>query len=174
MPGTLLAAEWQVNEADSFIRFSVAIEGNSSGGEFTKFSANMIFDKQHLEQARIDVLIDLDHIEAAYNDVAENLKKAPWFDVARFPTARFVAGTFRHISGNDYQVTGLLTLRDVTRTETLNFTFTTYDDQQAAMTGHMEISRLDYGVGQGGWRDVTSVAEKVILDVAIGATKGKP
>jgi len=163
--------EWQLVDRESFIKFSVAIEGNPGEGEFTKFTADIIFDPLALDQSRINILIDLNYIEAFYNDVAENLKKKDWFDVAHFPTARFTSHSFKHLGGNEYQVTGDLTLRDVTRTELLYFTLTEYDGQQAAIKGRMVLNRLDYGVGQGGWRDVSSVAGQVFMDVVIKATK---
>ncbi|MCK5424189.1 MAG: polyisoprenoid-binding protein [Emcibacter sp.] len=162
---------WQMKDGESSINFSVIIEGIASDGEFTKFTADIIFDPVSLDQSRIDILIDLDHIESFYSDVAINLKKKNWFDVAQYPTARFVSNGFKHLGGKDYQVTGELTLRDVTRTETLYFTLTQYDAQQAEIKGRMVLSRLDYGVGQGGWRDVSSVASQVFMDVVVRAER---
>ena len=164
-------AEWRVADAESSISFSVVIEGSPAQGEFTKFTANIIFDPLTLDQSRIDVLIDLNHIDAFYSDIAENLKKKDWFDVEHYPVARFVSHKFTHLGGNEYQVTGDLTLRDVTRTEILKFTLTEYDGQKAAIKGRMVLSRLDYGVGQGGWRDVSSVAGQVFMDVVVKADK---
>lgn len=163
--------EWQIRDADSSLKFSVAIEGSPAEGEFTEFNAEITFDPHMLDQSRITILIDLDHIEAFYSDVAKNLRKKDWFDVIRYPTARFVGDDFKHLGGNDYQVTGDLTLRDVTRRETLYFTLTEYDGQQAEIRGRMEINRLDYGVGQGGWRAVSSVAGQVFLDVVVKALR---
>lgn len=174
MFSTLAHAEemaWQMEDVESSINFSVAIEAIASDGEFTKFTADIIFDPASLDQSRINILIDLNHIEAFYSDVAKNLKKKDWFDVAQYPTARFVSNDFKHLGGKDYQVTGELTLRDVTRTETLYFTLTQYDAHQAEIKGRMEINRLDYGVGQGGWRDVSSVASQVFLDVVFRAER---
>lgn len=163
--------EWQIIDTESFINFSVAVEGSPAEGEFTKFTADIIFDPEMLDQSRINVLIDLHHIDAFYSDVAENLKKKDWFDVAHYPTARFISHAFRYLGGNEYAVTGDLTLRDVTRPETLNFTLTEYDGKQAEIKGRMEINRLDYGVGQGGWRDVSTVGGQVFLTVTLKAQK---
>ena len=162
---------WQVNDRDSFIKFSVAIEGSPVEGEFTKFSADILFDRKNLDQARVNLTIDLDHMEASYSDVAENLKKKDWFDIARFPKARFVSRDFKHLEGDDYQVRGDLTLRDVTRSEILYFTLVEYGGQAAQIKGRMTVNRLDYGVGQGGWRDISTVAGQVFLEVFVKADK---
>ncbi len=163
--------EWQIIDNDSFIRFSVIIEGSPAEGEFTKFSGEIIFDPELLDKSRVNILIDLNHIEAFYSDVAENLMKKDWFDVARYPTAQFVSHAFKHLGGTDYQVTGDLTLRDITRSETLTFTLSEYDGQQAAIKGRMELNRLNYGVGQGAWRDLSSVGAQVFMEVVIRAGK---
>lgn len=163
--------EWQLDAAQSSIRFSVAIENSPAEGEFTSFSTLIHFDPENLPESNVEVSIDLNQIEASYDDVAKNLKKDNWFDVAHYPTAHFVGQDFKSLGGNKYRVTGNLTLRDVTRPETLYFTLTEYDDRHARVKGRMTLDRRDYGVGQGGWRDVSPVAGKVFLTVIIAASK---
>ncbi|PCJ38519.1 MAG: polyisoprenoid-binding protein [Alphaproteobacteria bacterium] len=173
LPSMALASggAWQVEGAESSIKFSVAIEGSLTEGNFPKFEAKIQFDKEKLDQAKVEITIDLNHIEAFYGDVAANLKKKDWFDAAQFPKARFVSTAFKHLDGDKYQVAGNLSLRDVTRAETLYFTLVQYDQKQAAIKGKMVINRLNYGVGQGAWRDLSSVAGQVFLNVVIKATR---
>jgi len=163
--------EWQLDKAQSSIRFSVAIEDSPAEGEFTGFSTLILFDPENLPESNVEVFIDLNQIEASYDDVAKNLKKANWFDVAHYPTAHFVGQDFKFLGDKNYQVSGELTLRDVTRAETLYFTLDEYDDNHARITGRMTLDRRDYGVGQGDWRDVSSVAGQVFLDVVIAASR---
>lgn len=176
LPAVASAAEgvkkWEMNEDQSAITFSVAIEASPVEGAFPKFTTVIAFDPQNLNQSQVDVQIDLSHIEAGYRDVAENLKKKDWFDVDNFPRAHFVGRHFKHLGGAEYEVAGDLTLRGITRPETLLFTLTRCDDHQAAITGRMAINRLDYGVGQGGWQSLSSVGGQVFLSVTIAA-KGK-
>ncbi len=164
-------ATWQVRDTHSFIKFSVAIEGSPAEGEFTGFSADIEFDPETLDQARVDVRIDLNHIEAFYDDVADGLKKEAWFNVAQYPTARFAGADFIHLGDNQYQVTGNLSLKGITRPETLYFTLARYGPHRAVIKGRMTINRLDYGVGQGPWRSLSTVAGQVFLDVVIDATR---
>ena len=164
-------SKWLIQEADSAITFSVLIQGMSSEGTFPNFTGDIIFDPARLGDSRIDILIDLNHIDAFFSDVATNLKKETWFDVANFPTARFVSHSVTLLGGRNYKATGELTLRGVTRPEVLSFTLTDYDEQTAAITGRMILNRLDYGVGQGAWRDVSTVAGQVFLDVIVKAIR---
>lgn len=161
--------DWQMLREKSAIEFSVSIMGNPSEGEFTCFTSVIAFDPEHLAQSRAEIVIDMACIGADFDDVSENLKKPEWFDVVQYPKARFVSRKFRHLGGNEYELVGDLTLRDVTRSETLTFTLTEYDGQSAAIIGRMEISRLDFGIGQGVWRDTSIVAERVTLAVSVSA-----
>ncbi|MCF6216609.1 MAG: YceI family protein [Emcibacter sp.] len=163
------AKKWQLNTDKSAIKFSVAIEGSPVGGEFTNFTAAIAFDPKKMAQSKVSMTIDLNYIEAAYSDVAENLKKKDWFDIENFPLAHFVSRSFKHLGGRAYQVTGEFSLRGITRPEVLYFTLEEYDEHQAVIKGKMEIYRLNYGVGQGGWSNVTIVSGQVFLDVLITA-----
>jgi len=171
LSGPVGAAEWRMDAAESAVTFAIVIEGTPTEGTFPRFNAEIDFDPARLDQSKAVIVFDLTHIEAFYSDVAENLKKESWFDVKRFPEARFVSQRFRHLGGRKFQVTGDLTIRDVTRRETLDFTLTRYDEQQAEILGRMTISRLTYGVGQAAWRSVSMVAEQVDLTVKISARR---
>ncbi|PCJ36103.1 MAG: hypothetical protein COA93_02055 [Alphaproteobacteria bacterium] len=162
--------KWQLNTDKSAIKFSVAIEGSPAGGEFTNFTAAIVFDPKKMAQSKVRMKIDLNYIEADYSDVAENLKKKDWFDIENFPEAHFVSRNFKHLGGKAYQVMGEFSLRDITRTEVLYFTLEEYDELQAVIKGKMEINRLNYGVGQGAWSSIASVSGQVFLDILITAT----
>ncbi len=57
-----------------------------------------------------------------------------------------------------------LTLRDVTRDVTLSFTFEpAADSGTAVLEGGTTVRRLDFGVGQGEWRDTRWVGDEVTI-----------
>ncbi|WP_165776909.1 YceI family protein [Paremcibacter congregatus] len=162
---------WHMTPEDSHIGFRVNIQGTESDGVFPKFTSRIVFDPANLDDSRVEVVIDLSKIEATYQDVEENLPKEAWFDVARFPIATFKGGQFQALGNKMYSVTGQLTIRDVTRAETLHFSLLEYGADLARIEGKMKISRLDYGVGQGDWSTVSFVGKDVFLDVALTATR---
>lgn len=162
---------WIVNEGESAVTFSVAVEGSPVVGEFTKFKAAITFDPVNLTESQAEVVFDLNHITASFEDVAENLKKESWFDVRQFPNAHFVSRTFRHLDDQAYEVLGDLTIRDVTAPAVLAFTLIRYDKDQAEIRGKMTISRRAFGVGQGPWDSVSMVADQVDLEVHIMTTR---
>jgi len=52
----------------------------------------------------------------------EHLRSETWFDAAKFPNATFETTRVQYLNGNNYRVTGNLTLKGVTKTITTNAT----------------------------------------------------
>jgi Uncharacterized conserved protein len=65
---------------------------------------------------------------------------------------------------------GKLTLRGVTREVPIEFTFET-DKSGAWLKGSGTVKRLDFGVGQGEWKDTQSIANEVQVRYALLLTK---
>jgi polyisoprenoid-binding protein YceI len=69
-----------------------------------------------------------------------------------------------------YRALGRLTLRDVTRDVTVPFDFHASADGHAAkLKGGASIRRLDFGIGQGEWRDTEMLGDevKIRFDLAL-------
>src|SRR5690606_23683915 len=96
----------------------------------------------------------------------DTLRSADLFDVKRFPGSRYVADQFTARGGNKYSATGQLTLRDVTRAVPIEFTFE-HQGEEAWLKGKANIKRLDFGVGQGEWRDTSMVGNDVEVRFAL-------
>jgi polyisoprenoid-binding protein YceI len=71
-----------------------------------------------------------------------------------------VAERFTAKGGNKYAAVGKLTLRNVTREVPIEFTFEKKDGS-AWLKGSAQLKRLDFGVGQGDWKDTSTVANEV-------------
>lgn len=102
------------------------------------------------ERAVIDVTFDARAIEAPDETTLNRLRGEKFFWVERYPTIRFVGRSLRMTSSTRGTVTGELTARGVTHSETLDVTFAS-DPAQAQgrsirFTGAMEIDRRDYGM----------------------------
>jgi polyisoprenoid-binding protein YceI len=66
--------------------------------------------------------------------------------------------------------TGKLTLRNVTRDVPITFTFDA-KGSQALLKGSAALKRLDFGVGQGEWKDTSSVGNEVSVQFALTLKK---
>ncbi len=161
---------------ESYLRFEGTQMGAPFTGHFKQFDGTILFDPERLSDSRVDITIDLSSVDAGSPDRTRYLPMADWFNTAQFPNARFVSTRIeKGLDLNEYVAHGALTLRDVTASVILPFTlkFEEADNgtRQAQMQGTTSINRLDYGVGQGQWRDTKSVGADVRIDIGLIAER---
>ncbi len=171
-----LAQVWTVEDG-SRIRFTALQQGSPVEGRFERFTAAITFDPKELAKSLVEVEIDTASITTGHKDRDTALRSSAFFDVQRWPTARFRSLKLSHGKGDAYEAKGELTIRDVTRDVVLPFTLTIGADPgqpdrlQAAAKGELTISRLDYGVGQGDWASTKTVGEPVVIAIEIRASR---
>jgi polyisoprenoid-binding protein YceI len=92
-------------------------------GRFDRFEGALDFDPKQPEAARLTVLIDPASIDFNLPKFEQDLRGPDWFDVARFPQARFESRAIAITGDKSGKVTGDLTLHGVTAPVTLEVTF---------------------------------------------------
>lgn len=172
------APPWRV-EDDSRVGFVARQAGAAVSGRFARFEAEIRFDPDNLAGSRIAVDIDVASVDTQSSDRDQVIRSADLFDVASWPNARFEADRFEPGENGHYQAHGRLTMRDVTRDVVLPFSLTIEPHPadptalQARAVGELPVLRLDYGVGQGQWRDTSVVANEVAIRIEILARRPK-
>jgi polyisoprenoid-binding protein YceI len=167
------APRWQV-AADSRVAFVAYQSGAPVEGGFERFSAEIYFDPEDLAGSRVAVEIDTASVDSQSKDRDDAIRAAGLLDVAQWPTARFAASEFVRTGAGRYEARGSLTLRDVTLPVVLPFALAITEEAdgwRAEAEGALRISRLDYGVGQGVWRDTSVVSGDVDIEFRILATR---
>ena len=165
---------WKV-EPDSTVGFVATQAGANVEGRFENFTAEIAFDPEDLESSKVMVEIDIASVNSESKDRDDAIRSDGLFDVATWPTARFEAARFEK-QNLWYLAHGTLTLRDVTMEVTLPFQLTIKEDAasgapaHASAKGELKVNRLDYGVGQGIWRDTSVVGNEVVIRIAIEAS----
>lgn len=160
------AVQWNMQPKDSQLTFVGTQAGAPFEGKFEKFTADIKFDPQDVASSRFDVSIDTDSVNTRDAERDETLKSADLFAVKQFPTARYVADKFTDKGKGQYAATGKLTLRNITKDVPIVFTFE--DSKTGAwLKGTASIKRLDFGVGQGDWKDTETVANEVKVKFAL-------
>jgi polyisoprenoid-binding protein YceI len=168
--GPAAAADWQVDSAKSSLRFSGTELGEPFTGRFREFDAAIAFDPAHPGSAHIEVTIKTASAETGDPQRDSALPGTDWFDSSKYPDARFATSTISQKSGGNYLAQGTLTVRGATRRLTLPFHLS-INDGVAHATGHLEIQRSDFGVGQGSWQSGQWVSLKVGINIDIVATR---
>jgi len=169
------APAWTIDAAASRIAFTGRQMQVPARGVFERFVAEVRFDPDDLAASRIAVEIDPASAKTGVADVDRELRRAKWFDVAQFPTARFAATTIRRVAPDRYEAAGTLTIRDATVPVVLPFTLALQPDparpggRTATARGAVTVKRSAFGVGQAEWRDTNIVADDVTLEITLVA-----
>jgi polyisoprenoid-binding protein YceI len=146
--------------ARSSLTYTFVQAGAAGQGRFRSYTVS--FDPA---AGRLEVVIDMRSFDTGDSQRNDVLGGADFFDVAQYPQARFVA-TRMERTATGYVATGSLTLRGVTRSITIPFTWRTASVQGRTL-GHLEgqttVRRLDFGVGQGQWRSTAWVGNDVTV-----------
>jgi polyisoprenoid-binding protein YceI len=162
------AATWSTDPVRSRLEFTATLAGGDFDGSFERFQADIVFDPADLPHSRFRVEIDTASADTGDKDRDDALAGGDFFAVERWPRARFQADRFSSLGGGRFEALGSLTIRDVTREIRLPFSFRpSSDGARAEMTGGTTIHRLDYGVGQGEWRDTKWVGDEVQIRFAL-------
>ena len=164
------AESWVVAPANSKLGFSGSQSGAPFQGRFKTFTASIEFDPAKPEAGH--AAVDVEMASASSGDIQrdESLPQSDWFDVAKFPKARFEATQFGATGGDAYAAVGKLTIRGVSVACVLPFTLV-ITGNTAHAKGHVQLTRTAFGVGQGAWSAGDMVALEVVVDVDLIANK---
>lgn len=136
-------------------------------GHFDDYEVNVEV-ADDLTNSKIDVTIDAASITTGAADRDNHLRSADFLDVENFPELRFVSTEIVQ-DGDDFEITGDLTIRDVTRSITLDATLDgvaadPWGNDHLGFTAKAVLPREEWGLTWnaplegGGWlvsKDVT-------------------
>ncbi len=118
-PAHAAPVRYTLDRTISQLSFNYVLNGNRVKGKAEIASADILLDVDRPARSKVSALIDMTSANAGIFFATEAMKGAQVLDTDRFPTIRFqsekIEGTVMKAA-----LTGKLTIRDVTRTETLN------------------------------------------------------
>ncbi|GAA0613961.1 YceI family protein [Virgibacillus siamensis] len=121
-------------------------------GAFNDFDAVIEADVDNLTDSKVELTIDAASIDTRNKDRDDHLRSADFFDVENHPKVTFKATDVKKKSGNDYEVTGDLTIRGTTKPVTADVTFEGESkdpmsgDTVAGFSGSAKFNRKDFGL----------------------------
>jgi polyisoprenoid-binding protein YceI len=164
------AVEYQtVLPKQSTIHFEFRQMGVPIKGGFKRFTTQMIFDPARPEVARAQIEIDLASIDAGSPEADDESAGKLWFNRSAYPKAQFVSGQIRALGNNRYEMRGTLTLKGRSREMVVPVTYTP-GKSAATFEGGFVLKRLDFGIGEGMWADIATVANAVQVKFKISAS----
>jgi len=151
-PGGAAAAEKYVLDpphsgADFSVRHMVIT--NVKGG-FSDISGVIVLDDQDITRSSVDVTIKAASIYTNNEKRDDHLRSADFLDVQKFPDITFKSTSIRK-TNDGLVMTGLLTIRDVSKEVSFPFEMTDkivdpWGNTRFGAEGTLEIDRRDYGL----------------------------
>jgi polyisoprenoid-binding protein YceI len=111
---------FEVDQKESKVGFMVKhkITKDVYGG-FRNVEGNVTFDKEENSIVSVEAKIDVNSIDTGNSKRDRHLKSPDFFDANNFPFISFVSSDVKKLENGKYIVTGLLTMRGITKNITL-------------------------------------------------------
>jgi polyisoprenoid-binding protein YceI len=131
-------------------------------GKFGHFDAQVVFDPARPASGSARVSVDMSSFDLGESSLNEQVQGKAWFDVADYPSARFVSSAIVPAGGGKYSVTGRLTIRGKTQ-DVIVPVSVTEQAHSRVLDGSLPIRRHRFGIGQGVGVDTRGIADDVVI-----------
>lgn len=144
---------FQIDSAQSSFQFVGAKLSGTHEGAFEKLKGNITVSPNAIKEGKVEVEIDVNSLKIEPEKLAGHLKSPDFFDVEKFPTAKFVSTKIESGDKADsFKVTGNLSLHGVTKS--ISFPTTAHVTEGAAhFQAEFAINRKDFDVVYPGMPD---------------------
>lgn len=149
----------------TFKQMNVPVEA-----KFKKFSANIDYDAAKPDAAKASVDIDTASLDLGEAEMNKEVAKKEWFNAAQFPKASFVSSSIKPAGAGKLTVAGKLTIKGKSADVTFPLTVKAEGGKQV-FEGALPIKRLTYNIGEGEWKDTSTVADDVIIKFRVTAAQ---
>ena len=152
----------KVDPAKSTLRFVSKQMGVAVDGAFRKFDGTIAFDPAKPEATKADIEVELGSIDLGGDEAETEVKRAAWFDTARFPKGRFVLSSLKATTQGKYEAAGTLTIKGTSQPVVAPVTLIE-SAAQRTLEGQFTVKRLQFRIGDGPWSDPETVADEVLV-----------
>jgi len=120
-------------------------------GRFTDLGGSIAFDEASPEASAVTFTIQAASIDTGTPDRDAHLRSEDFFHVEQYPAITFVSTAIRARGGNEFDVTGDLTMRGVTKRITLPVSYLgtardPWGKEKIGFEAETTINRKDYGL----------------------------
>jgi polyisoprenoid-binding protein YceI len=143
---------WSIDPAHSHVEFAVKhLMISTVKGRFGTVSGTVTTDESDPARARASIEIDADSIDTREAKRDAHLKSADFFEVETFPKITFRSTRVSDVDGDQFKLTGDLTIHGVTRAVTLDVTSEgrgkdPWGGERAGFSATGRIKRSDFGL----------------------------
>jgi polyisoprenoid-binding protein YceI len=179
---TALSGVYAIDASHSNIGFSARhAMVTTVRGQFSEVTGTANFDPTTPAASSAEVVIAAASIDTRSADRDGHLRSEDFFDVEKFPEIRFVSTAAALTDADTWTLTGDLTIKDVTKSVTIDFTYTgaatdPFGNQRVGFEGSVTVNRKDWGLSWNAALETGGVlvSEKVKLEFDISAIAAVP
>ena len=147
-------------------------------GSFNDFEGTAVLDGTDPAASSARLTITARSIDTRNAQRDEHLRSNDFLAMDEFPQITFVSTGIRQVDETTFEVTGDLTIKDVTNQVTVPFEFEgasqdPFGNQRIGFDGSVTISRKDYGITWNAALETGGVlvSDKIVLEFEISAIK---
>lgn len=112
------AETYTIDPVHSSVGFSLRHVVSKFSASFTKVTGSISYDAAAPEKSTVEATVDIGSVNTASEKRDNHLKSADFFDAAKYTTATFKSTAWVKTGENTFDVTGDLTIKDVTKPTT--------------------------------------------------------
>jgi len=163
----MATSTWQLDAAHTDIAFRVRhLLVATATGKFTAFTSQATTEEDDFSTVQVEFNVETASIETGVNDRNNHLKSDDFFASAAYPNMVFKSTGMKHIEDDKYQLTGDLTIRDITKPVTLDVEFggiakDPWGNIKAGFEVTGKIKRKEFGLS---WDSLTEAGGAVVGD----------
>jgi len=157
--------KWVVDKVHSGVKFTVThLVISEVEGSFKSFAGSMTSSKPDFTDAQVDFTVDVNSLSTDNDMRDKHLRSDDFFNAEKFPNMTFKSISWKKVSAKSYELTGNLTIRDITKKVRFDVTYggmvqDGYGNTKAGFKATATINRLDYGLK---WNMLTEAGGAVV------------
>ena len=147
-------------------------------GSFEEFEGKAHLDFEDPTRSTAEVTFQIASISTGQKQRDEHLRTNDFFDAPTYATGRFVSTGVTKVDDETYELTGNLTLKDITKPVTLTWEQTgtskdPYGNTRAGFEGKGVLNRKDWGIEYNAALETGGVliSDKITLEFDVSAVK---
>ena len=144
---------WQIDPTHSHVSFAIRVMSvSTTRGRFHALRGHLHIDEQNPANSWVDAEVDAASIDTHNKLRDAHLRSAAFFAVKQYPTITFQSTHVEQVGGQDYRVTGNLSMHGVTKPITFDVAYrgqSTLIGARTGLTAKATINRNDFGLGRG-------------------------
>ncbi len=163
----MATTKWAIDPTHSEIGFKVKhMMFTNVSGKFENYDATITTDGDNFENASISFSADVNSVDTRNADRDNHLKSADFFDAENHPKLTFKASSFTKVDDDNYELSGDLSLRGVTKFVKLPVEFSglmkdPWGNTKAGLNISGKISRKDWGLN---WNSALETGGVLVSD----------